>query len=126
MKGTTNKQIRRAILAAVLLINADDTQDYWDIISGLRGCDTGDVTLKDLTVARARAVIGITGWRLNVTKHPLSPQERKLRDNILKSAPSHFKAHWNRVVDAIEDVYRYDLRTERPIGKHTYVRKAVR
>jgi hypothetical protein len=119
---TPEDEVRDVLKNIVKIISRHDGAacDLWSILSALRGPDfRGSETagLKQLTTARVRAVIGFSfsemkGPFFDINPNPLSPEERKLRDNIFEGMVGHFKSHYEWAVQAIENIFSYNLATE--------------
>jgi len=84
----------------------------WGIITALRGPDTDNKRLKELTTARIRSIINIEHHGLVCRKEPLTVAEQRERDRLLDSASVHFKFHYNDACTAICLLYKYNLLTE--------------
>jgi hypothetical protein len=112
----------------VELLNRDGaaTSHMWSIVSAMRGPDVRDtVSIKPLTTERVRAAIGLkddhnSGGFL-VNEEPLSPLQRADRNEFVPKntvhGGQHFATHYNMAVDAIRELFDYDLETETPIAR---------
>lgn len=89
--------------------------NVWFIISALRGPDTDNFKLKWLTTSRIRGILNASDNWIFVNKTPLSLLERKKRDLLLAQAPAHFAQHYALAVNAIHQIYNYNLTTEQEV-----------
>ena len=100
----------------------------WDIMTGLRGADdeTDEATrdeINDLCNHRIRAVTGLIPLhpgnpdKRNKSFHEnlLTPKEIQKRDKLLKGAPYHFKAHYQKACRGVKALYDWDLENEKPV-----------
>lgn len=98
------------------------SSQLWNILSALRGPDTGSVALKQITTGRVRASIGLRpgdGGLYTVFKRPLNLTERQIRSEELHKdeTQSHFREHYEKAVCAIHNLLDYDLYVENPVEK---------
>ena len=99
----------------------------WGVLSALRGPDATIVdeleesdsenfvntyTLKELTTARIRAILGIdtedTGIGVIIRKEPLTDDEIVLRNRMLKKIDLHFTSHFTSAMAELKDL-GYDV-----------------
>ena len=85
-----------------------------DLLTFLRACDEEDPDLKWYTTARVRHFMGLR-YILAVNHDPLNAEKIKLRNMLLVGSPGHFRWHWWDAVQAIRDLFNYDLETEKEI-----------
>jgi len=118
------KELLTALVEHINEINAETGVDaetgvgmgVWNIITFLRGPDVENKKLKTYTTARVRAVVGMVyRYFADVNDTPLTPHQIKARDEFLRKAPKHFYRHWLMVIDAVRELYNYDLQEERPL-----------
>lgn len=86
-----------------------------NIVSFLRGPDSGAWRLKELTSCRIRAIIGMKeeiALPMIVRESRLSSNEMIERNSLLNNADKHFTQHWIWAKEAIKFLYNYDLETE--------------
>lgn len=99
-----------------------DSQDFWSLLSALRGPDFIDGFntdyLKDFTTGRIRAILQI-GTRFGVSRTaPLTQVERLHRDDLLnRPGMEHFRRHYYCACSAIEHLKGYDLLDEIDLKK---------
>ena len=112
-------------LSARVSVTTNGDAHAWQIITALRGCDSANHNLKDLTVARLRYVLfgHVSVYTISSQRYPgirsikLTPDELKTRDQLLTEAPNHFRLHWQEAVKSVIALYSYDLDTETDIPK---------
>lgn len=90
----------------------DGNKLVWDIVTALRGPDSENERLKELTTAKIRKAIGLhSGAGYIVAKTPfLTAAEKTELDNLLLhvSGP-HFYKHYTLAIKAIKKLYGVDL-----------------
>lgn len=86
--------------------------ELWHILTALRGPDNGDEELKNLTTARLRGFLGFIHWSISSNTEPLTAGERARRDELLEKCEYHFLKHWKQAVEAVRELYGYDLEKE--------------
>lgn len=91
----------------------------WDIITALRGPDCSNERLKELTTAKIRKAIGLTGAAMPgyvVAKDEyLTTDEKRELDVLLRDAGAHFTMHYANAVEAIKELYGINISQPRPI-----------
>jgi hypothetical protein len=71
---------------------------------------------KSLTTERIRYLAVRNGAFDVFDSQPLSPSERKRRDDLLRAGSAHFFVHYHDAVEAIRRIFHYDLETEMPLS----------
>jgi hypothetical protein len=115
-----------------LLTRLADDKLVWDIVLALRSSDNNDpgCELKWLTTARIRGIVCPSAGSkrfYDVNMYALTESDRKYRDELLAAReaearePSlrsydHFAAHYKLAVEAIRQIYAYDLQDEANMG----------
>jgi hypothetical protein len=85
-------------------------QDFWAIVSALRGPDSDDYHLKWLTTARVRAVIGVDpSSPIDVNTEPLTTNELDERRVMLRETFRHFTDHFVMAQAVIHKVYGVEI-----------------
>ena len=116
------REAKKLLQNIVKFVNVADktAEQVWDILTALRGPDSGAYELKKYTTARLRAVIGlnqkIKAHFADVNEIPLSASELTLRSGLTQN-PHHFIYHFDAAVKAILKLFKYDLNAERKVGK---------
>ncbi len=97
------KQVKKLIESLVSYINSrpgyETSRDLWAILTALRGPDSNQNELKDITTARIRFAIGLDDSGQGFIVHagrPLKKYETGLQDS------SHFFTHSDLAIGALE------------------------
>jgi len=121
MTETRRQEAKQVLANLVDFINRESREDpacrsmVYDILTLLRGPDSGTEELKGYTSARVRGFLGLAGPQggLVVRTLPLNNDRMAARQKILdRDGECHFHDHWNSGVYAFREIYRYDLSTE--------------
>ena len=117
------REAKKLLQNLVKFLNKADgaAEQVWDILTALRGPDSNDEGLKNLTTGRLRSCIGLTNRQFhfliaNVQEEPLTSGQLAQVSGILKSG-GHFHGHMERAHAAVKKLLGYDLKRERKVAK---------
>lgn len=130
MKTKTVKRAKRGTIEFVLadiLKRAKKIKDYrernrhiWNLVSLFRGPDDDNLSLKDLTTARLRSVVGLSNLDYApyiTTDTPLDSRRIIERTRRLHEGQPHFQAHYKHAAEAVRKIFGYDLLAEQKVGR---------
>jgi hypothetical protein len=123
LKEPTQRDVRKVLDQIVAILNTKTvaSANLWHILTALRGPDSDySFNLKDWTTGRVRAAIGLrfgAGSGAIVTNKKLDLKDIESRDEkeCKHEGGHHFWGHYNQAVNAIQDIYKYDLKKEEKI-----------
>lgn len=108
---TPNEEARQILDTIVAFMSRPDLEDdtlamliakqsLWWILTALRGPDTYDDTLKELTTARIRGAIG-----LKLNSDMLFMSSKSTPEVLEEDTQSHFLYHYNEAVEALHVLF---------------------